>query len=80
MCRKRTLDQQLVPLLLRVRNSHRYTGFSRSRGDRTVFVYTKIEVPERAADLVCGATAAEDRSAEIIFEDIARPVLPFPPE
>src|SRR5437867_1927226 len=60
--------------LLRVRNGHRDIGFSRSRGDRAILIEAKIGVPQRAADLICGAAAAEDRSSEIIFEDIARPI------
>src|SRR2546425_10587757 len=60
--------------LLRVRDSHREIGFSRSRGDRAILIEAKIGVPQRAADLISGAAAAEDRSSEIIFEDIARPV------
>ena len=60
--------------LLRVRDGHRNIRFSRSLGDRAILIDTKIGVPQRAADLICGAAAAEDRSSEIIFEDIARPV------
>ena len=60
--------------LLRVRDGHGDIGFSRSRGDRAILIEAKIGVPQRAADLICGAAAAEDRPSEIIFEDIARPV------
>src|SRR5206468_7491680 len=44
------------------------------RGDRAILIEAKIDVAQRGADLICGAAAAEDRSSEIIVEDIARPV------
>src|SRR5947207_1729987 len=64
------MDQEL----LRVRDGHRNVRFSRSWCDRAILIEAKIGVPQRAADLICGAAAAEDRPSEIIFEDIARPV------
>src|SRR5439155_15801871 len=64
----------ISPRLLRVGDGHCEIGFRRYRGDRAILIEAKIDVPQGAADLVCGATAAEDRSSEIIFEDIARPV------
>src|SRR5438477_5584955 len=60
--------------LLRVRDGYRYIGLSRSGGDRAILAYAKIDIPQRAADLVCRATAAEDRPSEVIFEGIARPI------
>src|SRR5262245_49305672 len=64
---------KLTPLL-RVCNGHCEIGLSSAWRDRTILVYAKIEVPESAADLVHGAPSAEDRSAEITFEGISRPV------
>ncbi len=58
-------------LLLRIRDDHHDIGCSRSRGDRAIPIEAKIGVSESGADLVRGAIAAEDRPAEIIFEDIA---------
>lgn len=63
-----------VDQLLRIRDCHRYVGFSRSRRDGAILIYAKIEIPQRAPDLICGATAAEDRPSEVIFEGIARPI------
>src|SRR5438093_8077537 len=64
------MDQEL----LRVRDGHRDIRFSRSRCDRAILIDAEIEVPQPDADLVRGATAAENRPSEIILEDIARPV------
>src|SRR5437879_5325263 len=60
--------------LLRILDDHHDIGSSRSRGDRAILIEAKINVSQPGTDLVRGATAAEDRPAEIIFEDVARPV------
>src|SRR5437867_4927261 len=60
--------------LLRIRDDHHDIGSCRSRGDGAILIEAKINVSQPGTDLVRGATAAEDRPAEIIFEDIARPV------
>src|SRR5438309_1515035 len=57
-----------------VRDGHHDIRFSRSWCDRAILIDAEVEVPQPAADLVRGATAAEDRPSEIILEDIARPV------
>src|SRR6266568_927841 len=59
--------------LLRVRDAHHHIGFSRSRGDWAILINAKINVTQAGADQV-GVATAEDRPAEIIFEEIARPV------
>src|SRR5262245_11333948 len=69
-----TRSKRLRQTLLRVGDGHRDIGFRRARCDRTILIDTKINVPERGADLVRGATSAEDRPAEIILEEIARPI------
>src|SRR6266568_4544090 len=60
--------------LLRVGDAHHDIGISGSRGDWAILVNAKINVTQAGADLVGVATAAEDRPAEIIFEEIGRPV------
>src|SRR6266699_1496846 len=60
--------------LLRVGDAHHDIGFSGSRGDWAILIKAKIDVAQPGADLVGVATAAENRPAEIIFEEIARPV------
>src|SRR5437773_943709 len=59
--------------LLRVNDAHHNVGIGRSCGDWAVLIYAEIDVSQPGAYQVGGATA-EDRPAEIIFEEIARPV------
>src|SRR5215813_12962160 len=60
--------------LLRVCDGHRNIGFGCSRSDRAILVDAKIQIAQRRADRVRATTAAEDRPAKVIIEDIACPV------